>query len=88
MGHRQAIPTFRHIDWGEYRRGTRRGKLGGFFHKYGIAEKEARETAYWLALMEKAELLPAKRLTEIQKETDELIAIIVSIDVNAKRRPR
>ena len=32
-----------------------------FIHKYGIAQKEARESAYWLNLLEKAEFLPANQ---------------------------
>ena len=59
-----------------------------FVHKYGIAQKEARESAYWLDLLEKGELLAANRLAEIKEETDELTAIITSIIVNEKRNVR
>lgn len=56
-----------------------------FAHKYGIAQKEARESAYWLELMEKAELMPPQRLSEIRQETHELTAIITAIIVKSKR---
>jgi len=56
-----------------------------FIHKYAIAQKEARESAYWLALLLKGKLVREKRLTSIIKETDELIAIITRIIVNAKK---
>lgn len=57
-----------------------------FTHKCGIAEKEARETAYWLALLEKAEMLPPEQLAGIKQEVHEITAIIVSMIVNTKKR--
>lgn len=59
-----------------------------FVHKYGIAQKEAHESAYWLDLLEKAELLPAAKLAELKLETEELIAIVTSIIVRTKRKMR
>ncbi len=56
-----------------------------FIHKYSIAQKEARESEYWLALLEKAALLPVSRLAELKQETNELIAIITTIIVNKKQ---
>lgn len=32
-----------------------------FIHKYSMARKEARESGYWLSLLEKAEFLPTNR---------------------------
>jgi len=57
-----------------------------FIHKYGIAQKEARESEYWLALMERADLFPGAALAELKQETDELIAIITTIIVKKKQR--
>lgn len=57
-----------------------------FVHKYSIAQKEARETAYWLALLEEAQLVPAARLAAMKEETDELSAILTSIIVKKKGR--
>ena len=59
-----------------------------FVHKYGIAQKEAHESAYWLALLEKAAVLPAERLDGLKTETDELIAIITTIILNTKRKAK
>ena len=59
-----------------------------FVHKYGIAQKEARESAYWLDLLEKAEILSDHRLSELKQETDELIAIITTIIVKNKRKAK
>ncbi len=55
-----------------------------FIHNYSIAQKEARESAYWLSLLEKAEFLPANRLTELKQETDALTAIITTIIVKKR----
>jgi len=57
-----------------------------FIHKYGIAQKEAKESLYWLQLICESELLPKSRLAEISRETEELYAVITAIIVNAKRK--
>lgn len=57
-----------------------------FVHKYGIAQKEARESSYWLQLMRESEILPKKKLADIARETEELYAIITAIIVNAKKK--
>jgi four helix bundle protein len=57
-----------------------------FIHKCSIAQKEARESRYWLTLLLKGGLVPEKRMIGILEETDQLIAIITAIIVNAKKR--
>jgi len=57
----------------------RRRKVADFISKYSIACKEARETHYWLRLLAESELVHPERLVEIEKECDELIAILTSI---------
>jgi four helix bundle protein len=57
-----------------------------FIHKCCIAQKEARESRYWLALLLKAELVTAKRLAGLMDETDQIIAILTRIVLNAKSR--
>lgn len=57
-----------------------------FIHKYSIAQKEGRESAYWLDLLAQADLVPENRLAEIRQETDELIAIITAIIVKTKKK--
>ena len=56
-----------------------------FIHKYSIAQKEIRESQYWLALMERAGLFSNDRLAELNQETNELTAIITSIIVKRKQ---
>lgn len=57
-----------------------------FIHKYGIAQKEARESLYWLRLMSEAGVVSRTRLDPLISETEELISIITAILVKLKRR--
>jgi four helix bundle protein len=56
-----------------------------FIHKHGVAQKEARESLYWLELMAEGGLVPRSRLDPLIQETNELIAIITAIIVKSKR---
>jgi four helix bundle protein len=56
-----------------------------FIHKYSIAQKEARESLYWLKLLLKSESTPAERLQPLIDESNELIAIITTIIVRTKK---
>ena len=57
-----------------------------FIHKYGIAQKEARETLYWLQLIQKADCIQEKEINPLLQEVNELISIITIIIVNTKKR--
>lgn len=50
-----------------------------FIAKLSIAFKEARETVYWINLLEKAEWLPDKEYSIALESADELCRIIASI---------
>jgi len=50
-----------------------------FVSKYSIANKEARETLYWLKLMVAAEIVPESRLADLMDECNQLIAILTTI---------
>ncbi len=56
-----------------------------FIHKYAIAQKEARESLYWL--LEESGIVSKERLRAIIQETEELTAIITAIIVKSKRKP-
>ena len=56
-----------------------------FIHKMAIALKEARETNYWLRLLEASEILPKEKLAELIKESDEIKKILGSIIVSSKK---
>ena len=56
-----------------------------FIHKHGVAQKEARESLYWLELMAQSGLVPRSRIEPLIQETNELIAIVTAIIVKSKR---
>lgn len=56
-----------------------------FIHKYGIAQKESRESLYWLRLLALSELVPHERVRWLMKETEELCAVITAIICSAKK---
>lgn len=56
-----------------------------FIHKYAVAQKEARESLYWLELMAESGLVSRSRLDPLIRETNELVAIITKIIVKSKR---
>src|SRR5690349_8453510 len=56
-----------------------------FIHKLAVAQKEARESKYWLNLLLKAELVRSERLLPLLDETDEVIAVLTTILVKTKR---
>lgn len=59
-----------------------------FVHKLSIAQKEARESLYWLRLLAESGLVSKARLNGLLKETEELVAVVTSIIVSTKRTPR
>jgi four helix bundle protein len=59
-----------------------------FIHKLGIAQKEARESRYWLHLLAESGIVGKEKLQPLRCETQELIGIITAIIVNTKNRDR
>ena len=59
-----------------------------FIHKYAIAQKEAKESLYWLRLLGESGIVKPKRLAPLTRETEQLYAVITAIIVNAKRRDK
>ena len=56
-----------------------------FVHKLQIAQKEARESLYWLRLLTEADVLPAAKLADLTRETDEILSVLTAIIRSAKR---
>lgn len=50
----------------------------------GICLREIQETQFWVRLIAAEEIIPAKRLEALLQETDELIAIFVTIIKKSK----
>lgn len=57
-----------------------------FIHKIGIAQKEARESLFWLRLLADSRIVPLSRLGPLIRENDELVAVITAIILSTKRR--
>lgn len=56
-----------------------------FIHKLSIAQKEARESLYWLQLLVRSNTIPSSRIASLIEETEAIIAILTKIIVNTKR---
>jgi len=56
-----------------------------FISKNAIALKEARETHYWLRLLVASKVVPESRVSELRDEAEQLMRIIGSIVVSARR---
>ena len=56
--------------------------------KFSIALKEARETAYWLHLLEATNLAPAELVGSLRAEAGELVAILTVSRRRLNMKPR
>jgi four helix bundle protein len=67
-----------------YREANRARSKAEFISKIGDCLKEADETAYWLELLAEEAIVPSKRLGPLLNETNELLAILVTISKRAR----
>lgn len=70
----------------QFRESQRAKSDADFINKLEGCLQEADETAYWLELLVRAEIVPAKKLESLRKETNEIIAILVTIVTKVKKR--
>ena len=61
-----------------YRAACRAKSKPDFINKLKIVEEEADETLYWVELIEESKLITNQNLSELKKEINEIIAIVVS----------
>ena len=75
-----------------YRAAARARSRAEFIAKMGIVEEECDESLYWLEMLAELELVNANRLTELQREADEILSIVIAsirtARSNAKRAVR
>ena len=72
----------------QYREAHRARSTSEFISKMGGALQELEETGYWLDLLVRGNVVSAKRLADLRRETDELTAIFFSsIRTARKRKP-
>src|SRR6266704_6460609 len=62
-----------------YREAYRSRSKAEFIAKTGDCLREIEETAYWLELLVEGGIVTAEKLATLRQETDELIAIFVTI---------
>src|ERR1051325_6957976 len=71
-----------------YRESQRAKSDADFISKTEGALQELDETSYWLELLSESNTLPAEKLVDLRKETDELTAIFVAIVTKVKKRTK
>ncbi len=59
-----------------------------FVHKLSICLRELRESRFWIRLIVDSELLPKKKIAELQDECTQLCKIVAQSIVTAKRRSK
>ncbi|MEA3351681.1 MAG: four helix bundle protein [Chloroflexota bacterium] len=69
----------------QYREACRAKSPRDFISKMKGSLQELDETAFWIELLVEAEIMPKERMSGLEKETDELIAIFVSSIITAKK---
>ena len=57
-----------------------------FIHKLRIAQKEARETLYWIRLIQASDPETTDLLSDLQDESDQIVRIISKIIANTQKR--
>lgn len=70
-----------------YREACQARSKAEFIAKLGDSLKEIEETQYWLELLAESGLLPAAKLADLQNESKELTAILVTSITTAKSSP-
>ena len=70
-----------------YRSACRARSKRDFIAKLGIVEEEADETGFWLELASASGLGDSARVTPLQREANELVAIVVS-SIRTARKAR
>ncbi|OQY51116.1 MAG: four helix bundle protein [Desulfobacteraceae bacterium 4572_87] len=68
-----------------YRSACRAKSRRDFISKMGIVEEESDESIYWMEIIVQAGLLPAKRISDLMKEAEEILAITVSSIKTARK---
>jgi four helix bundle protein len=70
-----------------YRAACRAKSPSDFIYKLGIVEEEIDESAYWLELIERKSLAKPSSLKSLQREAEEITAMIVA-SINTARHTR
>lgn len=68
-----------------YEEGRGAESRADFVHKVGVSWKEAKESLFWLKVIQRAKLIKPDRLSGLIQESDELCAILASSRATARK---
>lgn len=71
-----------------YREACRARSVAEFVSKIEGGLQELEETVYWMELLVEGDLLPARRLSDLLQEAEELTAILAASAITAKKTRR
>ncbi len=71
-----------------YRAACRAKSKADFIYKLGIFEEESDETEFWMEMIVDAGLLPAKKLTNLRDEVNQITKIVVASKITAQKNNR
>jgi four helix bundle protein len=57
-----------------------------FVHKLGVVLKDLKESRFWLKVIQRAQIMPAKRINPLNDECEELCAIIAQSILTVKKK--
>lgn len=69
-----------------YRAAARAKSTADFIHKLGIVEEETDESMYWMELIIEAGLMEEKLISELYREADEILSMVIASIKTSKRR--
>jgi four helix bundle protein len=69
-----------------YRATCRARSRAEFIAKIGIVEEETDESGFWMELIVESSLLPARKVTALLQEANELTAIMAASRISAQRQ--
>ena len=68
-----------------YRAACRAKSIPDFINKLKIVEEETDETLYWLEMLEESSLVQKDKISDLLKETNEVLSIIVA-SINTSKK--
>lgn len=71
-----------------YRAACRARSTAEFVAKLGVVEEEADESQFWMEVLVEAGIMSERKLASLRQEAGELLTIVVSSAITARRRKR
>lgn len=71
-----------------YREACHAKSTDDFAYKLKICEAEADETYYWLELLVQSDIMPERKLSDLMREAQELVAILTAATKTTKNKSK